>query len=227
LTFYEQAGEANLKIGNTAGQPLARTNIAEILVDLGEWEKAEALLVGTLPFWRASRYRYFLALCLSYLGRALLRRGRTDEAIARLEEAKTTFLDVGSDHEVPTVDAWIAECRVCAGDADAALDIVRGMLTKLRSSTSIAKLVPQLERIRGAALARKGDFVGARGAFDASLAAGRERHKHFEVALTLLSLIQLHRLERVEPPAEIVEESRSLLARLRVRVAPPAPFLSH
>jgi hypothetical protein len=49
LTFYEQAGEANLKIGNTAGQPLARTNIAEILVDLGEWEKAEALLVEPCP----------------------------------------------------------------------------------------------------------------------------------------------------------------------------------
>jgi len=224
LSYYEQAGEANLKIGNTAGLPLARMNIAEILIDLGEWAEAEALLLETLPFWKASRYRYFLALCLSYLGRALVRTGRLDEALIRLEESKATFLAVGSDHEVPAVDAWIAECRLAMGNADAALDLVRGMLARVSTSNSVAKLVPQLERVLGLALLRKGEMQGARDALETSLAAARKGRKHFEATLTLLSLIELDRLEGVEPPAEIVEESQSLLASLKLRVIPPLPL---
>ena len=47
-----------LKIGNTVGAALARVNIAEILIDRGEWAEAEALLLETLPFWKASQYHY-------------------------------------------------------------------------------------------------------------------------------------------------------------------------
>src|SRR6185369_13633227 len=109
----------------------------------------------TLPFWKASRYRYFLALCLSYLGRVLGRQGRLDEALNRLEEAKINFLQIGADHEVPAVDAWIAECGVST-QPDATLDAVRGMLASATSSNAVAKVVPQLERVRGHALLRKG-----------------------------------------------------------------------
>ena len=57
----------------------------------------------------------------------------------------------------------------------------------------------------------------------ASLAAARERHNVFEAALTILSLIELDRLEGVEPPLEMLNESRSLLASLKVRAVPPVP----
>ena len=42
----------------------------------------------------------------------------------------------------------------------------------------------------------------------ASLAAARERHDLFEATLTMLSLIELDRLEGVEPPLEMVNETR-------------------
>ena len=52
----------------------------------------------------------------------------------------------------------------------------------------------------------------------------RERHDRFEVTLTLLSLIELDRLEGVEPSLEMVTESRSLLSNLKIRAVPPVPL---
>ena len=124
LSYYEQGRDESLKIGDTVGAALARINVAEILTDRGEWAEAEALLLETLPLWKASQYRYYLAACLSLLGRVSLRRGPPDEALARLEDAKANFLHVGAEQEVPAVDARIAECRVALGDTDAALEIV-------------------------------------------------------------------------------------------------------
>jgi hypothetical protein len=45
----------------------------------------------------------------------------------------------------------------------------------------------------------------------------------FESTLTMLTLIELDRFEGVEPPQEMVEESRSLLAKFKVRAVPPVP----
>ena len=224
VSYYERASETDSKIGSTLGPPLARMNIAEILIDRGEWAEAEMLLVATLPFWKASEYRYFLALCLSYLGRVSLRLGRLDEALERLEGAKAHFLEVEAETDIPAVDAYIAECRAARGDADGALDLARDMLGRASASTSVNRLVPQLERVRGFALFQKGDVGGAREAFEASLAGAKGRSKAFEEALTLLSLIELQRLEGHEPTAEHVSESRSLLASLKVRTVPSVPL---
>ena len=224
VSYYEQASDTDSKIGSTLGPPLARMNIAEILIDRGEWAEAEALLVATLPFWKASEYRYFLGLCLSYLGRVSVRTGRLGEALERLEEAKANFLAVEAEQEVPAVDAYIAECYVAMGDADAALDLVREMLARAGASSSVFRLVPQLERTLGQALFRKGDIRGARAALEAGLVTARERRKLFEAALAMLSLIEIDRLEGLEPLPEMVAESHSLLASLKVRTATPIPL---
>ena len=64
LSYFERSRDANSKIGNTIGAALAPINMAEILIDRGQWAEAEALLLGALPFWKASHYRYLLAACL-------------------------------------------------------------------------------------------------------------------------------------------------------------------
>jgi tetratricopeptide (TPR) repeat protein len=74
LAYYERGRDAALKIGSTVNAALARVNVAEILTDRGEWAEAQAVLLETLPFWRASQFRYFLAACLSLLGRVGGRR---------------------------------------------------------------------------------------------------------------------------------------------------------
>ncbi len=224
LSYYERGRDESLKIGSTINAGVARLNIAEILIDRGEPAEAEELLQETLPLWKASRHRYFLGYCLSFLGRASLRAGRLDEALKRLEEARAIFVQVGAENEVPSVDARIAECRVRMNDLDAALALVDGLLGCAGSSNAVATVAPLLKRVRAQVLLQRGDVSGSRQALEAGLAAARERRNLFEAALTMLSLIELDRLEGIEPPLEMVTESRSLLASLKVRAVPPAPL---
>ena len=224
LSYYERGRDAALKIGSAVNAAVTRVNIAEILVDRGEWAEAEAILLETLPLWKASQYHYLLGHCLLHLGRVSLRTNRLDEALGRLEEAKASFLRVGAEKEVPAVDARIAECRIAMGKPEAALDMVRGMLGSATESNGVASVVPLLERIQGHALLRQGDLWGARDALEASLAAAKERNDLFEATLTMLSLIELDRLEGIEPPLEMVTETRALLASRKVRAVPPVPL---
>lgn len=226
LSYYERGRDAALKIGSTVSAVLARVNVAEILTDRGEWAEAEALLLETLPFWKASQFRFFLAACLSLLGRVSLRLGRLGEALSRLEEAKANFMHVGAAEEIPAVDARIAECRLAGGSPDAAIELVHDLLGRASESNGIARVVPLLERLQGHALLQRGDLWGARDALEASLASGRQQRNLFEAALTMLSLIEVDRLEGVEPTLEMVNESRTLLANLKVRAVPPVPLPS-
>jgi tetratricopeptide (TPR) repeat protein len=223
LSSYERGRAAGEKIGATVLAALARMNVSEILTDRGEWAEAEALLVEITPFWKASQYHYYLAACLSMLGRVSLRLGRLDEALSRLDEAKAHFLEVGAEQEVPAVEARIAECRIAMGKPEPALELVNDMLGRASSSNGVARVVPLLERLHGHALLQQGDLWGARDALEASLAAAKERKNLFEQTLTMLSLIELDRLEGVEPPLEMVNESRTVLASLKVRAVPPVP----
>jgi tetratricopeptide (TPR) repeat protein len=223
LTYFERGRVEAVKIGDTVGATLASDNIADILIDRGEWAEAETRLTKTLPVWKASQWRFYLAVCLWYLGRVSLCLGRYDEAISRLEEAKAGFQHVGAEEQVPTLEARIAECLVAKGDPDAALEMVRGLLSRAGESNGVARVVPLLERVQAHALLKQGDLWGARDSLDASLAAARERKELFEATLTMLSLIELDRLEGVEPPLEMVNETQNLLASRKVRAVPPVP----
>jgi predicted negative regulator of RcsB-dependent stress response len=130
---------------------------------------------------------------------------------------------VGAEGEVPAVDARIVEINVETDKLDEAVSEVAAMLEKSAESNSIAKLVPLLQRLHGHALMKQGDLWGARDALEASLAAAREKKNQFEAALTMLTLIELDRLEGVEAPQEVLDESRSILAKLKVRAVPRIP----
>jgi tetratricopeptide (TPR) repeat protein len=224
LSYYERGRDTAVKLGSTVPAAVARINVAEILTDRGEWAEAEALLLETLPVWKAAQYRYYLAACLSLLGRVSLRLDRFDEALARLDEARANFLHVGAEEEVPAIDARIAECRVAMGRLDEGLQLVGEMLARADASNGVTRVVSLLQRIQGHALLQQDDLWGARDALESSLAAAKERNNLFEATLTMLSLIELDRLEGVEPPHEIVAESRSLLSSLKVRAVPPVPL---
>ncbi|HET9671150.1 MAG TPA: tetratricopeptide repeat protein, partial [Casimicrobiaceae bacterium] len=224
LAFYERGREANLKVGNRVGAGIARLNTSEILVDRGEWSEAETLLLETLPLWKASQYRYFLAACLSVLGRASLRLGRKEEALARLEEAKASFQHVGAEEEIPSVDARIAECWLELDRLDDVIALTSAMIERASESQATARMIPLVQRLHAHALLKQGDLWGARDALEASLAVAREKRNLFETLLTTLSLIQLDRLEGIEPPIETQDESRLLLSQLKVRAVPPVPM---
>ncbi|MEP6941983.1 MAG: adenylate/guanylate cyclase domain-containing protein [Betaproteobacteria bacterium] len=225
LAYYERGRDENLKIGNNVNSTIARLNIAEILVDRGEWIEAEALLRETLPFWQAARYRYFLGACLSLLARVSLRVGRVEEALHRFEDAKANFLKIGAADEIPSLDARIAECHLYAGTLDQALALATGMMSRTSSKT-VAKLVPLLERVRSLALLGRGDIEGARGAATASLAAARTRKDRFESALTMLVQIEIDRTAGITPAPSLEQECHALLEQFKVRAVPALPSLA-
>ena len=225
MGYYERGREESVRVGNAVNAAIANMNIAEILTDRGEHAEAEATLQRTLPVWKSSEYRYFQGACHWMLGRVSLRANRIDEALARFELARTILTEVGSEHEVQDVDARVAECRLLKGDAEGALALVDEILGRENAAEAIERLAPHLHRVRGYAMLVGGDPFGAREAFDASLAIARERAERFEIALTLNALIALDGLEGVESPKEVVDESRSILASLKVRALPPVPAI--
>jgi len=223
LSHYERGREESLKIGNQVDAELARLNIAEILTDRGELAEAEKMLLEALPRWKALEYRYFLAACLSLIGRVALRSGRYDDALARLQEAKATFLQVGAEAEVVDVDARIAECSCLMGRTDESLALVEDIASRTGGANGGAKLTSLLERVRAFAVLQQGDTFAARDALDASLEAAKSRNDRFETLQSLNALLELDRLEGVEPDAQLVTESRSLTASLKIRAMPAMP----
>jgi hypothetical protein len=123
------------------------------------------------------------------------------------------------------------EILICAAilhdvveDTDTALALTEDAFKRVHASNT--KVIALLERVRGFALAAKGDAKGGRRAMEASLVAGWQRRDSFEIAQTLRALIALDRAQGVEPDAGFVVESDSLLASLKVREAPAIPLAS-
>jgi class 3 adenylate cyclase/tetratricopeptide (TPR) repeat protein len=226
MSYFERGRDELIKVGSIVKAAVASLGIAEILSDRGELAEAEATLQQTMPVWKASEYHYFLGYCVWMLGRVALRGNRIDDALARFAEARTLLAEVGAEHEVLDIDARVAECRLFTAEPDAALAAADGILAREDASGAVARLAPLLHRVRGYALVLLADPFGAREAFEASLAIARERNERFEVALTLNALIELDRLEGVEPPQEFVDESKAAIARLKIRALPAVPAIA-
>ena len=225
MSYYERGRDESMKVGNLVNAAAASMNIAEILSDRGELAEAETTLQQTLPVWKSSEYRYFHGACIWMLGRVSLRANKLDEALARFAEAKALLTEVGAEHEIMDIDARIAECHLLKNDPDAALALADEILAREDTSGAVARLTPTLNRVRGYAMLMQADPFGAREAFEASLAVARERNERFEVALTLNALIELDRLEGVEPPQDVVDESRAVIAKLKIRALPATPAI--
>ncbi len=217
LACYEQARQESLKLGSTVDATLALMNIGEILSDRGELIEAEEALVETLPVWRAAKYRYLLGGCLWLLGRVSLQAGRFEEALKRLDEAKAHLQHVRAEQELLDLDGRVAECRVRMGQPAVGLELASATLARARTVKGAVKTTSLLERVRGHALLQLSDFGGARQAYVASLAAARGRKDLLETSLSLNALIDLDRMENVQPPAEIVAESTELTSMLKIR----------
>ena len=225
MSYYQRAREEAQWVGKSLTVAMASLGIAEILSDRGEFDVAESTFQQTVPVWKSSGYRYFLGYTLWMLGRLSLRVGRIDEALSRLAEGKALLVEAGAGHEVLDVDARIAECHLFNNDPESALALADAILAKEDLSGTIARITPQLNRVRGYAMLMQADPFGARESFEAGLAVARERNEQFEVVLALNALVELDRLEGVEPAQEVVDEQRAAIAKLKIRALPATPKL--
>jgi tetratricopeptide (TPR) repeat protein len=223
MDFYERARSAFETIGDLVTSQAVAGNVAEILAERGRYAEAEAILRDSLGVWRAAEYRYFLAGCLSDLGRVAARTHRFDEALAMLDEAFTLFVDVGAEEEVVDVVARTAECRTLMNEGAAALQLVEEAEAKMRGTDAAALSGASLERIRGYALLQTGRPAEARAAFDRSLEAAREQGLSHEVAFTLHALIRLSAEEGSRATEDAQRERDEILERLGIPEVLPIP----
>jgi class 3 adenylate cyclase/tetratricopeptide (TPR) repeat protein len=225
LEYWELGRDRSTSIGDVVGAAASSDNIAELLADRGEFDRAEALLLESLPLWRASEYRYFLANCLGMLGRVASRSGRFDDALERFTEARSQHVHVGAQAEILDIDARLAERAAFMGQAEGALELATTTLdAAMRSEDEGAMVVPMLERVRGYALFQLGDIPAAREAWSSSLGSARARGQRFELMLTAHASIRIARLLGEEPSSELREEAEDILRTLKIVAVPAVPL---
>jgi tetratricopeptide (TPR) repeat protein len=216
--LYERSREIRERLGDPVTAADGTYNIAEILVDQGRFDEAEAMLADVLRTWRAADARGRVADATRLLGRIASRTGRPEEGLRLLEDARAVYQELGAQGELAETEARIAGSLVRAGLAE------EGLARADEARTHASEIhVPLIERIRGYALLQLGELDGAREAFEDSLASARAQDADFEVAMTLDAFVRLDLPGHGEPDAGVEAERDEILRRLGVVQVPEFP----
>jgi tetratricopeptide (TPR) repeat protein len=195
-----------------------------VLVDQGSLQEADRLLRETIRVWRASGDHQSLAFCLTQLGRVAAVGGKPSEALDLFTQARDEYASVGASGYILEVDTAEAECLLLVGETARALELSEKVLAQQSRDEGISVLAPTLERIRGYALLQLGDQEGARAAFNASVDIARELGAENHVALSLVALARLARMEGSSVYQQLDAESAPTLERLGIRAVPAIPL---
>ena len=141
------------------------------------------------------------------------------------DAARAEYAEAGLDADARETDGRRADCFVLERRSEEARLLAEQTLRVSEQEDANPPDAPLLQRVRGYALLQLGDTSAAQAAFDASLASGRARDADYEVALTLVALLQLARIagddERI---TALDRESSALLERLGVCSLPSVPL---
>jgi tetratricopeptide (TPR) repeat protein len=210
IEYWERSNVVVQRTGDEVTKAFTTLNIAEIKLDQGLADEAQALLDGVIDTLRAAGDRTGTAVATLDLGRAAYQSGRYVEAIGLLEHAHEELSILGVQKLAFEASARMAECRMLAGEASHALALADRLLAKGATVPGGNAVTPLLHRIRGQALQHLGDHHGASDAHEQSLASARSRRVPFDTALALRALADLDQSRR----DALLEESRELLRLL-------------
>ncbi len=189
-TLYRRAQATVQRTGNAVMDAFYVFNIGEIALDQGRLDEAERAFVAVRRTWRAAGYRSGVADAEGKLARVLAAQGRYEEAVPMFESAIAEMNDVGSRSDALEATARMAECMLLSGDSAGALAVTDRCLELSQSLGGLPPQAPLIYRVRGAALARRGEVAAAISALNDSLDAARRRDAEYEAALTLRVLSQ-------------------------------------
>ena len=168
LEAFEQSLELRRQLDDSAGEVRALVGVAQVLVALGESERAEAMsrdlleMAGGDP--RSVHYGYhFLADCA-------LVRGDTDEAEARYRESLRAALPLGDVIETSFEVEGVAMAAAGNGDPERALHLA-GAVEALRESLGVSISIAFWDGFRERYLGPARDQLGTEA--DAVWAEGR------------------------------------------------------
>jgi class 3 adenylate cyclase/tetratricopeptide (TPR) repeat protein len=222
LGFYEQARTLWERAGDMAAVAITAANVAEILSDRGQLDEAERMGREALRIWQAVGLRSAVAYGLNIVGRVTSRSGRYAEALELLRQARDLNHEIGDQPEELESDVRIAECLAMQGRSTQALELATEALA--RSETLGGPATPQLQRVRGCALARLGRLSEARDALEESVAGAKGREAEYEEALALEGLARIGAIEGSSDTPELEARYRAIFERLGVVAAPVIPI---
>jgi tetratricopeptide (TPR) repeat protein len=222
LGFYEAARDQWQRAGDLPSVAIISANVAEILSDRGQLDEAERMGREALRIWQAVGLRSAIAYGLNILGRVASRSGRYAEALELLEQARDLNHEIGDEPEELESDVRIAECLAMQGRASEALDLATEALA--RSETLGGPATPQLQRLRGCALAQLVRLPEAREALEESVVEARGREAEYEEALALQGLARVAVIEGSSDASELEARYRTIFERLGVVAAPMIPI---
>jgi tetratricopeptide (TPR) repeat protein len=210
LDFYRRARDLLVRTGDAPNAAVTEANIAEILVDQGHPEEAEASLRAALRTWRAARALNDVAFANALLGRVLARQGNYEQAHAVLAEARAYFASQGARTEVVDADAYRAELLLLEGRPAEALPLAREALASAALVSERPAQAPLLHRIAAAALDAMGERSAAMAAYSDALSIARQRDAAHDVAFTLTAMATQVRTAGGQPDPAWLEEAATL-----------------
>jgi class 3 adenylate cyclase/tetratricopeptide (TPR) repeat protein len=212
IDLYRRQAECSERAGNPADAAYTDCNVGEILSDQGHFDEASRHLRRARRVWRSTGDRPGVSFANLQLGRVAVRAGRYEEGLALLEAASDELRGFNLDAYADFGLGLVAEAEALSGDPRRALEIADGLMA------AADRYLPLLQRARGIALGRLGEWEAATVELEASFAAAREREAHYDIAATLDALDAFAGLD-----AEAAAERDEIVARLRI-VALPRPL---
>ncbi|MGA8038843.1 MAG: adenylate/guanylate cyclase domain-containing protein [Acidimicrobiia bacterium] len=204
LEMYSRAQEVSRKSGNQHAEGAAAANLGEVLVSMGRFDEAEAVLREARRVLRAQKDVLFALFAETQLGRLAMERGALDIAISSLTKIVDDAITSGQSFIAVDTSVHLAEAHVRNGDPETAHQVIT-VAQQLAGEDAALYEVP-LERVRAAALLRQGRLVEAAERARRMLDSAKQQGLVYEEAL--LKLIES------EAQGEVSEEAMGILRDL-------------
>ena len=216
VVLYRRAGNASAQAGDVVNAAFGDCNVGEVLVEQGRLTAADEALRAAVRVWRGTGDDAGVAYATALLGRAAVHQGRSEDGRGALQRALAQLKRLGHAADAQMAEALLVEALVFGEHAEAGLQ----QLEALRPRLLDARFEPQLERLRGCALAQLGERDAARAALERSLVLALEVDGLYDVAASLSALVALDPAGPEAPARR--REREAILDRLGVvRLAAP------
>lgn len=209
VATYRRAQERARELGHVAREADLENNLAYLLMNLGDWEAAEAALGHSLALCGRFRLRETELYARSTLAELRLRQERWDEAAAALNEAHAIAAELNTQAHSSEIYRGLALVDLAAGDHAAALAHVQRAV-ELAADNRLAEGTAR--RVLGQVLLASGEGQEAVTQLEASLALLED--DPFERARTQTVLGRALLAAEPARAADLLAEAEATVGRL-------------
>ena len=152
IHHYEASTARHLELGNLGEIAAYRNNLALVLIETGDLDRANELCQEGLAGFALVRDEHGVAHAQETLGLIHLRQGRPEAAPPALRAAATSFLELGVTYSAAESFAYLGDAHAATGDTADALDAWR-RADDLLAGLTAPDAVALRERVSGLVVA--------------------------------------------------------------------------